>query len=151
MYLKNLTVCTLKLCQTSLHNKGLDFNEFCHPLKKSLGEHCMAEQCCWTNNVAHYCFNNVVQHWWSNRWSNGCSRLLKQEKIILIEQACSLLLSVLLNQVLTVSMVEQCCNNIVIMAKQLCWQHCSLGAASGVTEVDGALSHFWGGAPWTPD
>ena len=50
----------------------------------------MAEQCCWTNNVVHYCFNNVVQHWWSN---NGCSRLLKQEKTILIEQACSLLLS----------------------------------------------------------
>ena len=50
----------------------------------------MAKQCCSTNNVVHYCFNNVVQHWWSN---NGCSRLLKQEKTILIEQACSLLLS----------------------------------------------------------
>ena len=37
----------------------------------------MAEQCCWTNNVVNYCFNNVVQHWWS---SNGCSRLLEQEK-----------------------------------------------------------------------
>ena len=22
----------------------------------------MAEQCCSTNNVVHYCFNNVVQH-----------------------------------------------------------------------------------------
>ena len=30
----------------------------------------MAEQCCWANNVVHYCFTNVVQHWRSN---NGCS------------------------------------------------------------------------------
>ena len=52
------------------------------------------QQCCSINNVVYYCFNNVVHHWWSN---NGCSRLLKQEKIILIEQACSLLLSLLLN------------------------------------------------------
>ena len=44
----------------------------------------MAEQCCWTNNV-HCCCNNVVHHWRSN---NGCSRLLKQETILLIEQPC---------------------------------------------------------------
>ena len=51
----------------------------------------------WLNNVVHYCFNNVVQHWWSY---NGCSRLLKQEKTISTErQACSLLLSLLLNLV----------------------------------------------------
>ena len=43
----------------------------------------MAEQSCSTNIVVHNCFNYVVQHWWSN---NGCSRLLKQEKTILIEQ-----------------------------------------------------------------
>ena len=71
----------------------------------------MAEQCCSTNNVvhycfnnvvhycfnnvAHYCFNNVVQHWWNN---NGCSRLFKQEKTILIEQACSSLLLNLVNK-----------------------------------------------------
>ena len=47
------------------------------------------------NNVVHYCFNNVVQHWWSN---NGCSRLLKQGKTILLEQACSLSLSTLLTR-----------------------------------------------------
>ena len=62
-----------------------------------LNEQCCSllfQQCCSTNNVVHYCFNNVVQHWWSN---NGCSRLLKQEKTILIEHACSLLLSWLNN------------------------------------------------------
>ena len=49
-----------------------------------------AEQCCSTSNVVRYRLNNVVQH---------CSWLLKQEKAILIEQACSILLSLLLNLV----------------------------------------------------
>ena len=35
----------------------------------------MTEQIMLLNdNIVHYCFNNVVQHWWSN---NGCSRLFK--------------------------------------------------------------------------
>ena len=57
-----------------------------------LNEQCslLFQQCCWTNNVVHYCFNNVVHHWMKQQ------RLLKQEKTILIEQACSLLLSLLL-------------------------------------------------------
>ena len=46
------------------------------------------------NNVVHYCFNNVVQHSLMKQ-----QRLLKKEKTILIEQVCSLLLSLLLNLV----------------------------------------------------
>ena len=59
-------------------------------------QHCslLFQLCSQKNNVVQYCFNDVVQHWSSN---NGCSRLLKQNKAILIEQACSLLLSWLNN------------------------------------------------------
>ena len=70
----------------------------------------------WLNNVVertvhvvHYRFNNVVQHWWSN---NGCSWFLEQEKTILIEQACSLLLTVLI--------VKQCA-----VTTLLSWLRCS--------------------------
>ena len=166
----------------------------------------MAEQCCWTNNVINYCFNNVLQHWRSN---NGCmfTVVMEQEKTLFIEY-CLLLLSFVgqpINSItlfitifgnlhvhllsidesqgyvleissvdkiymyiirpkpgpaaknatprpsgwesnlclimyilstlefpthnldfhlLTLFMVEQCCNNIVIMAEQPCWQHC---------------------------
>ena len=70
----------------------------------------MVEQCCWTNNVVHYCFYNVVRHWWSN---NGCWRLLKQEKTILIEQACRY--------------CYHCCS--------ILWHHCSLGAAQHCSQL----------------
>ena len=84
----------------------------------------MAEHCCSTNNVVQYCFNNVVQRtmlftivstmlfknnvvqYFLNNVQRTLlftivSRLLKQEKTILIEQACSLLLSLLNNAVTT--------------------------------------------------
>ena len=77
-------------CFNNIVQRTMLFNEQCCSI--------LFQQCCSTNNVVHYCFNNVVQHWWSN---NGCSRLLKQEKTILIEQACSLLLSLLNNAVTT--------------------------------------------------
>ena len=72
-----------------------------------------AEQCCSTNNVVRYCFNNVVQHWWSK---NSCSWLLGQEKTILIEQACSLLLS-LFTRCSTI--VHSWQHNIAV---HTCWQ-----------------------------
>ena len=82
------------------------------------------EPCCSTNNVVQYCFNNVVQRtmlftivstmlfknnvvqYFLNNVQRTLlftivSRLLKQEKTILIEQACSLLLSLLNNAVTT--------------------------------------------------
>ena len=92
------------------------FNEPCCSL--------LFQQCCSTNNVVQYCFNNVVQRtmlftivstmlfknnvvqYFLNNVQRTLlftivSRLLKQEKTILIEQACSLLLSLLNNAVTT--------------------------------------------------
>ena len=72
-----------------------------------------------------------------------CSALMKQQclftvvetgennidrtSLFIVAQPCS--------QVVTVLMVEQCCNNIVIMAEQPCWQHCSLGAAQHCSQL----------------
>ena len=67
----------------------------------------MAEQCCSMNKVVHYCFNNVVQHWWSN---NDCWNKL----VRYCYHRCLTLLTVSV-------MVEKCCNNIVVMAEQPCW------------------------------
>ena len=58
----------------------------------------MAEQCCRTNNVVHYCFSNVVLHLDSRLFTVH----LEQGKEILIEQAklvryCSTLLLNLVN------------------------------------------------------
>ena len=110
----------------------------------------IAEQSCSTNNVVHFCFNNVVQHWWSN---NGW----KKEKTILKEQACSLLLSLLLNLVnklsqywwlnnvvtTLLSWLNNLVNNIVYWVQhsivQLTAQHCShftVGSTTLFTTVD---------------
>ena len=50
----------------------------------------------WTmlfNDVFHYCFNNVVQHWWSNK---GCSSILFSPVLTTLEQACSLIATVII-------------------------------------------------------
>ena len=97
----------------------------------------------WLNNVVQLTMlltivsNNVVQHWWSN---NGCSRLLKQEKTILIEHACSLLLSLLLKLVNKlwqywwlnngVTTLSSWLNNLLLNIV-----HCSRGAAQHCSQL----------------
>ena len=70
------------------------FNEQCCSL---LFQQCCSKTMLFKNNVVQYFFNNVQR----TLLFTIVSRLLKQEKTILIEQACSLLLSLLNNAVTT--------------------------------------------------
>ena len=81
----------------------------------------MREQHCWTNNVVeHMCFN-IVEQRWSDMVVHACC--WKQGKLfVLIEQPCSLSLTCLFQ--LVNKLLQQCSNNIVIMAEQNCWQPC---------------------------
>ena len=99
----------------------------------------MAEQCCWTNDVAHV-YDNVVQHW---RGSNGCWNRRKQYS--LIEQDCSLLLSlfhcsILLFSHSLISNILSCMNNAV----DLSWwfqQRCSSLSVQQAT--NNLFRHTW--------
>ena len=106
-------------CFNNIVQRTMLFNEQCCSI--------LFQQCCSTNNVVHYCFNNVVQ-------KQCCSIFFEQRSTNIVVHYCFTVVETGENNIdrtslfVIVIIIEQCCNNIVFMAKQPCLQHCSLCA-----------------------
>ena len=108
----------------------------------------------WTMLLNEQCCSLLFQQSCSLLFQKCCLTLMKQQRLFKVVETggnnidrTSLFVIVIIaaqpcKQVVTVLMVEQWYNNIVIKAEQLCWQHCSLHGCSTTLFTVGSTTLF---------